>query len=293
MRKKALGVYWTVFMFVFLCISCGNKRKEEITLLVEHWKDKIIIFPVAPIFIQDRDTVNCSLETQYKILSYVDSTGCVSCKLKLAEWKKFIDVVDSVNPSVKVLFFFSPGKIKDVYRALYKSHFNSPVCIDLKDSLNKLNHFPSNMAFQTFLLNSDNRALAIGNPINNPKIKELYLSIVQGKEIQRNNENSIFQTKVSVDKVSISLGNFDWRIEQKSNFIIKNRGNNPLVIEDVNSSCGCTSVTYSKEPIQPNKELILAVTYKAEQLEHFNKTITVYCNVENSPIILRISGNAK
>ncbi|WP_373726842.1 DUF1573 domain-containing protein, partial [Bacteroides heparinolyticus] len=35
------------------------------------------------------------------------------------------------------------------------------------------------------------------------------------------------------------------------------------------------------------------VSYKAEHPEHFNKTITVYCNAEISPLVLQINGDAK
>lgn len=66
-----------------------------------------------------------------------------------------------------------------------------------------------------------------------------------------------------------------------------------MIIQDVNTSCGCTSVNYSKEPIQPHGEIDLEVVYKADHPEHFSKTITVYCNTESSPIKLSISGNAE
>lgn len=288
-----LGLYLLALIFVLLAISCSDRQKKEITSLVEYWKGKEILFPATSIFIQDKDTIDFPLKSQYKILSYVDSAGCVSCKLKLSEWKDFINVVDSVNPSVKVLFFFSPEKIKDVYRALYQSYFHHPVCIDLEDSLNILNNFPSNMTFQTFLLNSENRVLAIGNPIQNPNVKELYLNIIQGKNMQSNDKKNILQTKVSVDKSSVSLGSFDWQKEQIISFRIKNIGNKALVIQNVNTSCGCTTVNYSREPIQPGKEIALEVIYKAEHPEHFNKTISIYCNAEVSPVVLKISGDAK
>ena len=37
----------------------------------------------------------------------------------------------------------------------------------------------------------------------------------------------------------------------------------------------------------------IKVKYKADHLERFNKTITVHCNTEDSPLKLRITGNAK
>lgn len=70
-------------------------------------------------------------------------------------------------------------------------------------------------------------------------------------------------------------------------------GEAPLVINDVITSCGCVAVEYSKEPVQPGRKLNLKIKYQAEHPEHFNKTITVYCNAKGSPFHLTIGGNAK
>ena len=71
-----------------------------------------------------------------------------------------------------------------------------------------------------------------------------------------------------------------------------NTGNGLLVILDIITSCGCTKVEYSKEPVRPGGTLEVKVIYEAEKAEHFNKTVTVYCNVENSPLRLIVKGNA-
>ncbi|WP_353937941.1 DUF1573 domain-containing protein [uncultured Bacteroides sp.] len=162
------------------------------------------------------------------------------------------------------------------------------------NQLNALNNFPSgNEMFHTFLLDKDNKVLAIGNPIHNPKVKELYLKIIQGEKATKQDESKEIKTEVAVDKPLITLGDFNWKEEQKATFTLKNTGGNPLVIQDVTTSCGCTTVSYSKEPIQPGKEITLEVVYKAEHPEHFSKTVTVYCNTASSPIRLSLLGDAK
>lgn len=89
------------------------------------------------------------------------------------------------------------------------------------------------------------------------------------------------------------MGNFDWQKEQKVTFIMKNVGDKLLAIEGVDTSCGCISVEYSKEPVRPGMDLNLSIIYKAEHLEHFSKTVRIHCNSESSPIILTVSGNAQ
>ena len=283
----------TIFFFLF---SCGNQKRENIEILLQTWSEKEILFPENPVFtIKGKDTVDFSMFGKFKIFTYVDSVGCVSCKLQLGRWKEFMEEMNSMKmDSVRFLFFFSPEKRRDFLGTLRSENFIYPICIDDKNQLNELNHFPSkDAAFHTFLLDKDNRVLAIGNPIHNPKVKELYLKIIQGSDMLREDESKIIKTKVHIGPIDVSLGSFDWQKEQKTTFTLKNIGDKPLVIEDVNTSCGCTTVNYSKEPIQPGKELVLEVSYKAEHAEHFNKTITVYCNSESSPIRLTILGNAK
>lgn len=204
------------------------------------------------------------------------------------------EVDGMTEDSVRFIYFFSPEKRKKFLETLRFENFTYPVCIDDMNQLNALNNFPSgNEMFHTFLLDKDNKVLAIGNPIHNPKVKELYLKIIQGEKIGSINESNVLNTMVDIDKTAASLGDFAWQEERKATFILKNMGNKPLFISDVTTSCGCTSVDYSKEPVNPSDSLRLHVIYKADHPGYFSKTITVYCNADASPIRLKISGNAK
>lgn len=286
------------FIVLFLGLmlfSCADSKKKEAVALLQEWEGKRIVFPSNPVFtIQGEDTVEYHIQDTYKILVYTDSTGCTSCKMKLPEWKTFINTVDSMQPrAVQFLFFIYPRNGMDIYQTLRITRFKHPICIDNEDSLNQLNHFPTETAFQTFLLDKDNKVLAIGNPIYNPKVKDLYLKIIKGEAMEQEDENKQIVTKAVVDKSFIQMGSFDWQEEQKATFTLKNTGNKVLVIQDIVTSCGCTTVSYSKEPVQPGKEVTLEVAYKAEHPGYFDKTVTVYCNAESSPLKLRINGNAQ
>ncbi|RGN36057.1 DUF1573 domain-containing protein [Bacteroides oleiciplenus] len=277
--------------------SCTNLKNDEGIELVNKWIGREIIFPNNMVFTGfGKDTVMqfwpfCS---DYSVILYADSIGCLSCRLQLGEWKSFMANCDSISEKhIPVLIYFGSNNMHDISHVLKRDNFTYPVCIDSKDSLNILNQFPIDMAFQTFLVDKNSRVVAIGNPIHNPKIKELYLKIIQGTEVKSDNERDIVQTEASVDKHTISLGRFDWQEEQKASFVLKNMGENLLVIQDVDTSCGCTEVTYSKKPVQLGDSVLLNVTYKAEQSGSFNKTVTVYCNAKSSPIILRITGDAE
>lgn len=174
---------------------------------------------------------------------------------------------------------------------LRRDNFTHPVCVDESDSFNKLNHFPSDVRFQTFLLDKENKVIAIGNPVHNPKIKELYLNIISGGTMAGKEKQ--VQTEVTAHETTIDLGKFGWNESQATTFTLRNTGKSLLVVDDIVTSCGCTSAKYDKEPVQPGKSLDIKVVYKADHPEHFNKRIMVYCNAAASPIQLNIQGDAK
>ncbi len=284
--------YW-IFTFILLnlCTACEESAKEHYAKLLQEWIGKEVQFPNNPKFtIQGRDTVNFPLEADYKILTYVDSIGCISCKLQLNHWKAYMEEKDVA--SVRFLFFFSPEKKRDIVNTLKENIFTYPICIDEQNELNKLNHFPTEFGEQTFLLDKENKILAIGNPIHNPKIKELYLKIIQGETVTPEAETPQTLTTFSIDRTSVQMGQFDWQQEQTATFTLTNTGDKPLVIQAVDTSCGCTKVEYSEEPVRPGGSTTLQVVYKAEQPGAFGKTVTVHCNTEDSPLRLTVRGEA-
>lgn len=286
-----------LFTIVLGGIYFYNKESpnQKISNVLEEWIGHKIIYPDNLLFYTiNGDTLQYDLfNSLYKIVTYTDSMGCISCKLQLPKWKKMIKVFHEEKLDVSVLFFMSP-KDKEYMNIILRDYdFTYPVCVDVEDRFGSINKFPKDEIFHTFLLDKDNKVIAIGNPINNPQVKELYLKIIRGEKVNSTNNKKIVNTEVRIDKTFLNLGRFDWKQKQKSIFTLTNKGTQILMIQDVITSCSCTTVDYPQKPILPGKKVILTVTYKAEHPEHFNKTIIVHCNTESSPIKLTISGNAE
>ena len=287
-----------ILLFVtILLISCKESRQDRIEHLVNEWSGKTIRFPNTMCFTSySNDTVLVHYTRErlpYTILNYVDTIGCISCKLQLPRWKEMIREIDSMYPQrVNCLMVFNPQEKRRFIQYLKNNQFDSFVYIDEKDSLNFLNNFLQNEHFHTFLLDKDDKIIAIVNPVLKPKIRDLYFDIISGKTAVSSVDKEAL-TVISLSKDKVDLGDFSWNKERETEFVISNVGKLPLVINDVITSCGCTKVDYTKKPVLPGENVILKIKYKAEQPEHFNKTITVYCNAENAPFKLNISGNAK
>ena len=280
----------------FLFLSCMDSTRPQIADIVEEWYGKTLSLPSNLKFVLYDKEVTSLLQNKwdYAVVSYTDSIGCTSCKLQLNRWKDLINVFDSLySQKVTFIFVMHPFDRKELVQLLKEYQFDYPVCIDEDNLFDKRNHVPKNNMFQTFLLDKNSEILAIGNPVLNPKVKTLYQEIIQGGSLQDDSEDKQVMTTVSLEATVFSMGDFAWQEERQGTFRLKNTGEKPLVIQDVVTSCGCLTVDYSQEPVMPGKEAVIGVTYKADSPGYFNKVVTVYCNAEDSPIRLRVNGNAQ
>lgn len=102
----------TGVLLLMLCLlaACQESDKERLTRLVQEWDGKEISFPVQAVFtVQGRDTVDFRWQAApYRIVTYVDSIGCTSCKLQLPKWKQLIAETDSLfgKDKLSYVFFF-------------------------------------------------------------------------------------------------------------------------------------------------------------------------------------------
>lgn len=75
-------------------------------------------------------------------------------------------------------------------------------------------------------------------------------------------------------------------------FEFTNTGKSPLIIQRVSASCGCTTPSYTREPVLPGKKGTISAKYSTTARPGtFNKSITVYTNVPDTVYVLRIKGN--
>jgi hypothetical protein len=65
---------------------------------------------------------------------------------------------------------------------------------------------------------------------------------------------------------------------------VKNAGEHPLFISNVQTSCGCTAPFFSKEPILPGKEGEITLEFNsAGKVGDVNKNALIIANADNAP----------
>lgn len=74
------------------------------------------------------------------------------------------------------------------------------------------------------------------------------------------------------------------------NFEVKNTGKKPLLIENVQAACGCTTPEWSQEPVAPGASTQIKVGFNAAAEGHFSKSITIIYN-NNQTKGLTITGD--
>jgi len=74
-------------------------------------------------------------------------------------------------------------------------------------------------------------------------------------------------------------------------FAFKNEGMAPLVLSNVRASCGCTTPTWTKEPIEPGQKGSITVTYNPNgRPGRFQKTVTITSNASEPTTKVYIKG---
>jgi hypothetical protein len=126
--------------------SCKeNRQKIIIQDTVTEWIGKEILFPNNyQCNFMGRDSVAnpCIdlMNTEYKVLIYIDSLGCMSCKLRLFEWRVLMQEMDRISDNtLSFLFFFNPKNENELKYFLLRDRMDYPVFIDKQNEINKLN----------------------------------------------------------------------------------------------------------------------------------------------------------
>ena len=75
-------------------------------------------------------------------------------------------------------------------------------------------------------------------------------------------------------------------------FSFRNAGTEPLMILNVQTTCGCTATDWPKQPIAPGDSSSLMVTFNsAKKVGRINKIVTIYTNGMRPEERLKITGN--
>ena len=97
---------------------------------------------------------------------------------------------------------------------------------------------------------------------------------------------------IEVDKITHNFGDVLLASGPIScEYTITNTGEEPCVIYNVVTSCGCTEAEWTRQPLKKGEQGKISVTYSNDEGPYpFDKSITVYLSSIKKPLILKLKG---
>ncbi|MCL7764671.1 DUF1573 domain-containing protein [Polaribacter sp. Z014] len=101
---------------------------------------------------------------------------------------------------------------------------------------------------------------------------------------------SINAQEFKFEEETINYGKIDKNSNGERVFVFTNIGDAPLIIKDIQSSCGCTVPKTSGEPVMPGEKGEIKVSYDTNRVGGFSKTISVFSNAKAARKMIKIKG---
>jgi hypothetical protein len=114
---------------------------------------------------------------------------------------------------------------------------------------------------------------------NDPNHK--HTETTKDKKVKKKKEPITFKT-TTIEYVNVPYG-----ADTTFTFTFKNTGKEPIIVSNVQTSCGCTKAKSPEAPVAPKKSADIAVKFDTKRVGSHTKTITVTTNV-SEPIVLTI-----
>lgn len=266
--------------------SCTSKGNEYAGIVTE-WQGKEIVLPGGMTDLLTGDTIDSS-EADFTILTYVDSAGCTSCKLKLPMWKEFIGAIDTISEyditTIMVVHTTDAQEVKDF---LKRDVYNYPVYADTADIVNALNAFPTDSRCHTFLLDKSHRVLAIGNPTYSTGVATLFKSILSGnRTLDPSFKQDIVVADNHVELHKLAPG--DTALYETR---LINNGPDTVYIDKILNSCDCMVSAVEKNFITPNGSLDISIKLTTDSTYgEFYRSTHIYYNGFDYPSVINFHG---
>lgn len=274
---------------IFLLSSCGSKSEKQ--LIVENMIGRELVIPDKIVTKIMSGTVNADIGfADYKIISYIDSGGCAPCKMKLPVWKDIINELNSQrNTTVAFLMIIGGGLDNKTDSTIAKISFPHRLAFDTSRSFMSLNNILEDSDLHTFLLDSDNCILAVGNPAENPKTRNLYKKIIQSDDTESQvKDNGLCEIP------SLALGVVNTGDSITGHFNILNQGKFALTLQDIIPSCDCINATVPANTLLPGEGTTVEVRMIVDsQTRDFTRTVDIYFNEIENPVTLKLTGYTK
>ena len=182
MIRRCLVILVVVLSYEAL-ISCsqGKKIERKIAKMSEE-PIRVVTEGMLVCNVLDSILQNADDKSKLKMVVWADSSECSQCYIRhLDMWKGFVEL-ERENPSGIQYFFILetvPEKLEEMITMIQDTQLDHSIYIDTAQYFRQHNPtIPSDVMFHTFLLDSDNKVILVGNPTKNKSIYNLLNKIL-------------------------------------------------------------------------------------------------------------------
>lgn len=269
---------------VMAAASCSGRVDKEKEVLSSLLGREIVIPDSLVCRILDTPIDYDMSDADYKIITYIDSSGCTPCRMKLPLWNELInEFKSSEDVEVGFLMILNSASDKEIIFDIKRDAFLHPVVFDSDGLYDSANRLPAGDGYHTLLLDIDNRVVCVGNPVFNPKIRELYRQIIT--DSKRKTERGL----VANPNCAIGIAHPHDSIQKQ--FLLVNQGSQPITIQEIVPSCDCVTASASNDTIAPGNSTTVTVSLVADTIGgSFRRHVDIFYNEKESPERLTLNG---
>lgn len=266
--------------------ACSSKEESAIKEIVTEWVGRELSVPYDRFTISGESIPIDSAEYDYKIVNYVDSSSCNRCSMKLDLWNMYMSRLNAMDANVGLFTIVKSNDVEEINTIVYESSFNYPIMIDSMGDYTQNNNTTLDNRFNSFLLDYDNKVIAIGNPVIMPTVGDLYRAIILGDSI---NDNA--NLSVEVDMPSRNIGITHPYETVHTEFYLTNNTNRVLTVDTIVSSCDCTTAKMRNTRIEPGSIATLTTTLTPDTIPGaFQRQILIYFNEIETSSSVQLTG---
>lgn len=227
-------------------------------------------------------------DADYTIVAYLDSAGCTACRMKLPAWTETLGELKAIDGvEVNFVMILNSSKENALTFTIARDNFRHPVCFDPSGLFAKANSLPQGNDYHTLLLDPNGTVLAAGNPATNPKIRALYKRLISG-----DTDAPQLTAPRLCPEPNASVGIISPGDTVTQHFTLRNDGSRALTIQEITTSCDCTSATISNDTIPAGGNATVTVSWVATDsvAGPASRITNLYFNELEQSQILSING---
>jgi len=115
------------------------------------------------------------------------------------------------------------------------------------------------------------------------------LAIIFASTVSMNAQKLVYK---NLKDATVDYGTITQNADGNRTVQVKNTGDKPLIISNVQPTCGCTIADWTKKPIKPGGKGEIKIKYATTNIGSFGKQINITSNDVSSPTsTIKIIGN--